>query len=125
MTVPINETTMPKLWLLRWKFHSRTEASAALTGKALCLIALQQPVSQLDGGQVSPEDPVQEDRVVVAFLPLILVAEGKLVGDTEQRPFAGAQQFGLEQAAPAPLETRSSPATWTPVRGVPRDRLRG
>src|SRR5262245_1683324 len=42
-------------------------------------------VGECDCREVPPEDPVEERGVVVALLVQVLVAEGKVVRDVEQR----------------------------------------
>jgi hypothetical protein len=60
-------------------------------------LSSEELVRQLDGVEVPSEQPVEEERVVVASLVGLLVADGELVGELEQGRLIIPEQLGLEQ----------------------------
>ena len=78
------------------------------------ILAGEEPVGELDGGQVPPEHPVQKRRVVVALLAAALVADGELVGDAEQRALV---------LAPISVRISARRSSRIPARVIAAERL--
>src|SRR4051794_8511125 len=56
-------------------------------------------VREVHGGEVPPEDPVEEGRVVVSQLLIVAVPDCKSVGYLKERPLVPAEKLLLEEGA--------------------------